>query len=38
MDLLKDDNAEVKLNVIGGLEQIAKIVGADVILQKSFTE
>ena len=38
MDLLKDDNAEVKLNVIGGLEQIAKIVGQEVMLKNTFTD
>jgi len=37
-DLLKDDNAEVKLNVINGLAVIAKVVGAEVILEKSLTE
>lgn len=32
MDLIKDDNSEVKLNVIGGLKKIAHVVNADTLL------
>lgn len=31
MELLKDDNSEVKLNVVGGLVKIANVVGADLL-------
>jgi len=30
-ELLKDDNSEVKLNVVNGLVQIAKVLGSDLI-------
>ncbi len=31
MELLKDDNSEVKLNVVTGLVKIAKVVEQDLI-------
>ena len=31
MELLKDDNSEVKLNVVQGLVKIARVVGADLL-------
>ena len=31
MELLKDDNSEVKLNVVGGLVKIANVLGADLL-------
>jgi len=31
LDLLGDDNAEVKLNVIEGLLKICKIIGPDIL-------
>jgi len=31
MDLLKDDNSEVKMNVCNGLQKVAHIIGPDVL-------
>lgn len=31
MDLLKDENSEVKLSVVGGLSKIANVIGADIL-------
>jgi hypothetical protein len=31
MELLKDDNSEVKLNVVCGLVKIANVVGPDLL-------
>ena len=31
MELLKDDNSEVKLNVVRGLAKIAKVIGVDLL-------
>lgn len=31
MELLKDDNSEVKLNVVRGLVKIAKVIGVDLL-------
>lgn len=31
LELLKDDNSEVKLNVVGGLVKIANVIGADLL-------
>ena len=31
LELLKDDNSEVKLNVVGGLVKIAKVVGQEML-------
>jgi len=31
MELLKDDNSEVKLNVVNGLVKIANVVGVDLL-------
>ena len=31
MDLLKDESAEVKLNVVSGLSKIASVVGQDML-------
>jgi len=37
MDLIKDDNAEVKLNVINGLKKISNIIGTDILQQNFIT-
>jgi serine/threonine-protein phosphatase 2A regulatory subunit A len=31
MDLLKDDNSEVKMNVCNGLQKVALVIGPDVL-------
>jgi serine/threonine-protein phosphatase 2A regulatory subunit A len=31
MELLKDDNSEVKLNVVKGLVKIAKVIGVELL-------
>ena len=31
MDLLKDDNSEVKMNVCNGLQKVAQVIGPDVL-------
>ena len=31
MDLIKDENADVRLNVCAGLNKVAQIVGAEII-------
>lgn len=31
MDLLKDDNSEVKMNVCNGLQKVAQVIGPDII-------
>jgi hypothetical protein len=31
MELLKDDNSEVKLNVVTGMVKIANVVGTDLL-------
>mmetsp|Transcript_35912 Transcript_35912/g.55145 ORF Transcript_35912/g.55145 Transcript_35912/m.55145 type:complete len:93 (-) Transcript_35912:551-829(-) len=33
MELLKDDNSEVKLNVVGGMVKIANVIGAEMLTQ-----
>jgi len=35
MDLMKDDNSEVKLNTLSGLYKVAVVVGAESILKES---
>jgi len=37
MELLKDDNSEVKLNVVKGLIKIAKVVGAELLSNQLLT-
>ena len=37
MELLKDDNSEVKLNVVSGLVKIANVVGADLLSAQLMT-
>ena len=31
MDLIKDDNADVKLNVVSGMKNVAKVIGAEIL-------
>lgn len=31
MELIKDDNAEVRLNVISGMNKVASVIGAEVL-------
>ena len=31
MDLIKDDNADVKLNVVSGIKNVAKVIGAEIL-------
>jgi hypothetical protein len=37
MDLLKEENSEIKLSVVKGLYQISKVVGPDILNQMSTT-
>jgi len=37
MELLKDDNSEVKLNVVRGLVKIAKVIGVDLLSSQLLT-
>jgi len=37
MELLKDDNSEVKLNVVNGLVKIANVVGVDLLNSQLLT-
>lgn len=37
MELLKDDNSEVKLNVVKGLVKIAKVIGVELLSPQLLT-
>ena len=37
IDLLKEDNSEIKLSVVKGMYKIAKVVGPDILNQMSTT-
>lgn len=37
MELLKDDNSEVKLNVVKGLVKIANVIGQDLLTSQLLT-
>jgi len=37
MELLKDDNSEVKLNVVAGFVKIANVVGAELLTSSLLT-
>ena len=38
IDLLKEENSEIKLSVVKGMYQIAKVIGPDILNQMSTTQ